>query len=165
VRPQVLADARLRKAYDYALEHPDEHMYNSMRYYNAAAVKYWQTDARAVVLSIIAVVSGIQYANQYWVYESVRPRPPALPRAIASASLVTEPCLMHTSNNGTASCMLVSDKRLTSASTPSRCTKGAHARCPLASCSASQLARAASASAARGCMTCPRFEPGWCGRR
>ena len=76
VRPQVLADARLRKAYDYALEHPDEHMYNSMRYYNAAAVKYWKTDARAVVLSIIAVVSGIQYANQYWVYESVRLQAP-----------------------------------------------------------------------------------------
>jgi len=104
VRPQVLADARLRKAYDYALEHPDEHMYNSMRYYNAAAVKYWKTDARAVVLSIIAVVSGIQYANQYWVYESVRPRPPALPRAAAFASLANQPCLLTSNLQVTLPC-------------------------------------------------------------
>ena len=70
---QVLSDVRLRKAYDYALEHPEELVYNRMRYYNAAAVKYWKTDARAVVLSVIALISGFQYANQYMVYQSVRP--------------------------------------------------------------------------------------------
>ena len=61
-------------------EHPEELVYNRMRYYNAAAVKYWKTDARAVVLSVIAIISGFQYANQYLVYQSVRP-----PRAQCSS--------------------------------------------------------------------------------
>lgn len=70
---QVLSDARLRRAYDYALEHPEELMYNRMRFYNAHAYKYWQTDARAVVLGFIMLVSGVQYVNQHFVYQSVRP--------------------------------------------------------------------------------------------
>lgn len=70
---QVLSDARLRRAYDYALEHPEELMYNRMRFYNAHAYKYWQTDARAVVLGFIVLVSGVQYMNQHFVYQSVRP--------------------------------------------------------------------------------------------
>ena len=72
-RAQVLSDARLRRAYDYALEHPEELMYNRMRFYNAHAYKYWQTDARAVVLGFIVLVSGVQYVNQHFVYQSVRP--------------------------------------------------------------------------------------------
>ena len=70
---QVLSDTRLRHAYDYALEHPEELMYNRMRFYNARAYKYWQTDARAVVLGFIVLVSGVQYVNQHFVYQSVRP--------------------------------------------------------------------------------------------
>ena len=73
VRVQVLSDTRLRHAYDYALEHPEELMYNRMRFYNAHAYKYWQTDARAVVLGFIVLVSGAQYMNQHFVYQSVRP--------------------------------------------------------------------------------------------
>ncbi|KAK9845260.1 hypothetical protein WJX81_001560 [Elliptochloris bilobata] len=71
---EVLSDARLRRAYDYALEHPDELVYNRMRYYNAHAYKYWQTDARAVVFGIIVLVSGVQYANQHLVYQSAMSR-------------------------------------------------------------------------------------------
>merc|ERR1712187_499701 len=58
---EVLSDTVQREAYDYYLDHPEEHMYNAMRYYQA---KYQpQTPLWAVLLGLAILISGLQYLN------------------------------------------------------------------------------------------------------
>lgn len=56
---EVLSDDGLRGAYDYFLDHPEEQMYNAMRYYRAAYQP--QTPLWAVSLGVLLVLSVLQY--------------------------------------------------------------------------------------------------------
>jgi len=56
---EVLSDDAVREAYDYFLDHPEEHMYNKMRYYQA--VYQPQTPLWAVLLGLVALASCGQY--------------------------------------------------------------------------------------------------------
>lgn len=55
---EILSDARTRKRYDYALAHPEENVEREEAY---GIWKYWKTDARAVLIGFVLIVSGIQY--------------------------------------------------------------------------------------------------------
>lgn len=65
---QVLSDDRSRKRYDYALAHPEEEVLEEV----IGIWKYWRTDARAVLLGFLAVVSAVQYAAKLSSWKSVR---------------------------------------------------------------------------------------------
>mmetsp|Transcript_33379 Transcript_33379/g.95885 ORF Transcript_33379/g.95885 Transcript_33379/m.95885 type:complete len:432 (+) Transcript_33379:162-1457(+) len=58
---EVLSDEAMREAYDYYLAHPEEHLYNTMRYYKAACTP--KTPLWAVALGLLAVTSCLQYVN------------------------------------------------------------------------------------------------------
>jgi len=55
----TLSDSSLREAYDYYLDHPEEHMYNQMRYYKA--VYQPKTPLWIVLLCVGILFSGFQY--------------------------------------------------------------------------------------------------------
>ncbi|GBG28717.1 DnaJ protein ERDJ7 [Hondaea fermentalgiana] len=57
---EVLGDESRRADYDYFLAHPEEHLYNSFRYYRA------QTDLRAVATGLVLLLSGLHYV---WLWE------------------------------------------------------------------------------------------------
>jgi len=59
---EVLSDTSMREAYDYYLDHPEEQMYNTMRYYRA----YYQpkTPLWAVLLGFALFASGMQYMHR-----------------------------------------------------------------------------------------------------
>jgi len=56
---EVLSDETVKEAYDYFLDHPEEHMYNRMRYYQA--VYQPKTPLWAVLLGMMLVGSCFQY--------------------------------------------------------------------------------------------------------
>jgi len=56
---EVLSVANVREAYDYYLDHPEERMYNTMRYYRA--VYQPQTPLWAVALGLAIIISVLQY--------------------------------------------------------------------------------------------------------
>lgn len=56
---EVLSDDNLHEAYDYFLDHPEEHMYNKMRYYRAAYQP--KTPLWAVLLGLVLLASCGQY--------------------------------------------------------------------------------------------------------
>lgn len=58
---EVLSDDALREAYNYFLDHPEETMYNTMRYYRA--VYQPQTPLWAVILGFLLVMSGLHYMH------------------------------------------------------------------------------------------------------
>jgi len=55
---EVLSDDNMKEAYDYYLDHPEEQMYNTMRYYRA--VYQPKTPVWAVLLGIVVVISLLQ---------------------------------------------------------------------------------------------------------
>ncbi|OVA10920.1 DnaJ domain [Macleaya cordata] len=63
---EILKDEATREQYDYAIAHPEEVFYNTARYYHA----YYghKTDARAVILGLLLVLSAFQYLNQWTRY-------------------------------------------------------------------------------------------------
>lgn len=58
---EVLSDSSLREAYDYFLDHPEQDMYNTVRYYRATV----KTPLWTVILGFLLVFSCLQYAHQY----------------------------------------------------------------------------------------------------
>eukprot|EP00742_Colponemidia_sp_Colp-10_P008384 GILJ01009080.1.p1 GENE.GILJ01009080.1~~GILJ01009080.1.p1 ORF type:complete len:323 (-),score=35.85 GILJ01009080.1:125-1093(-) len=65
---EVLSDQALREAYDYFLDHPNEHMsYQYMRYYQAAYAP--KSDWRVVLLTVITLVSLGQYLHQSYLHK------------------------------------------------------------------------------------------------
>merc|ERR1711971_1043312 len=56
---EVLSDDTMKEAYDYYLDHPEERMYNTMRYYQA--VYQPKTPIWVVLLGLVVVFSGLQY--------------------------------------------------------------------------------------------------------
>ncbi|CAK0867440.1 unnamed protein product [Prorocentrum cordatum] len=58
---EVLSDEKVRDAYNYFLDHPEEHMYNQMRYYQA--VYQPKTPLWMVLVGFLLVISGLQYVN------------------------------------------------------------------------------------------------------
>jgi hypothetical protein len=67
---QILNDARTRKRYDYALAHPEENIQQEEAY---GIWKYWKTDARAVLIGFVLIVSIIQYYAKKSSYDAVLP--------------------------------------------------------------------------------------------
>ncbi|KAK9265414.1 hypothetical protein L1049_001663 [Liquidambar formosana] len=63
---EILKDEATREQYDYAIAHPEEVFYNAARYYQA----YYghKTDARAVLVGLLLVLSAFQYLNQWTRY-------------------------------------------------------------------------------------------------
>ncbi|KAG6573208.1 Polyubiquitin 10, partial [Cucurbita argyrosperma subsp. sororia] len=63
---EILKDESTREQYDYAIAHPEEVFYNTARYYHA----YYghKTDARAVLVGLLLILSGFQYLNQWTRY-------------------------------------------------------------------------------------------------
>jgi len=59
---EVLSDDSLREAYDYYLDHPEEQMYNKMRYYRAAYQP--KTPLWAVLVGLSIVISFFQYYHR-----------------------------------------------------------------------------------------------------
>jgi len=66
---EVLSEEKLRRAYDYFLDHPEESIAHYYQYYNA--VYSPQTPIWMVVLGVLFFVSGLQYINQNWKYSSM----------------------------------------------------------------------------------------------
>jgi len=56
---EVLSATEMREAYDYYLDHPEEQMYNTMRYYRAAYQP--QTPLWAVALGLAVIIGVLQY--------------------------------------------------------------------------------------------------------
>jgi curved DNA-binding protein CbpA len=73
---EVLSDERSRKRYDYALAHPEEDIQEEPY----GIWKYWRTDARAVILGFLAVISAIQYFGKLSAYDSALKKVMATPR-------------------------------------------------------------------------------------
>lgn len=63
---EVLSDERLRKAYDYMLDHPEERMQNYYAYYEA--VYKPKTPMWAVFSGTVSFISLMQYINMHRVY-------------------------------------------------------------------------------------------------
>ncbi|KAA0056881.1 chaperone protein dnaJ 50 [Cucumis melo var. makuwa] len=64
---EILKDESTREQYDYAIAHPEEVVfYNTARYYHA----YYghKTDARAVLVGLLLIMSAFQYLNQWTRY-------------------------------------------------------------------------------------------------
>lgn len=63
---EILKDESTREQYDYAIAHPEEVFYNTARYYHA----YYghKTDARAVLVGLLLIMSAFQYLNQWTRY-------------------------------------------------------------------------------------------------
>lgn len=59
---EVLSDETVREAYDYFVDHPEEQMYNKMRYYRA--VYQPKTPLWAVLLGLSILVSALQYVHK-----------------------------------------------------------------------------------------------------
>eukprot|EP00884_Botryococcus_braunii_P005733 jgi/Botrbrau1/15160/Bobra.0149s0027.2 len=77
---EILTNDRLRRAYDYYLDHPDDRLTNEWRYYEAQFTsRMAQSDVRLVVAGAIAVVSVIQYFSKRALYiqamENIRKTP------------------------------------------------------------------------------------------
>lgn len=68
-RLQILSDTRTRKRYDYALAHPEENVQEEAY----GIWKYWKTDARAVLVGFVLIISGIQYLAKKSTFDTVRP--------------------------------------------------------------------------------------------
>ncbi|XP_068644381.1 dnaJ protein ERDJ7 [Aristolochia californica] len=64
---EILKDEATREQYDYAIAHPEEVFYNTARYYHA----YYghKTDARAVLVGLLLVISAFQYLNMQTRYK------------------------------------------------------------------------------------------------
>jgi hypothetical protein len=100
---EVLSDDRSRKRYDYALEHPEEDIQEEPY----GIWKYWRTDARAVILGFLAVVSAIQYFAKRSAYDTalrkVMQSPKYLNRRAQLAAEWEAKNKANTSTNGTVS--------------------------------------------------------------
>ncbi|CAI8583680.1 unnamed protein product, partial [Vicia faba] len=59
---EILKDEATREKYDYAIALPEEVFYKTAQYYRA----YYghKTDARAVLVGLLVILSGFQYLNQ-----------------------------------------------------------------------------------------------------
>lgn len=66
---EVLSDDKLRRAYDYFLDHPEDRYTHYYQYYHAAYAP--QTPIWAVVLGVLTFLSSLQYINQQWRYGSM----------------------------------------------------------------------------------------------
>lgn len=70
---QILTNDRLRRAYDYYLDHPEDHRTNQWRYYEAQFTsRMAQSDVRVVVVGAIAIATLIQYLSRRALYLQVR---------------------------------------------------------------------------------------------
>lgn len=68
-----MTNDRLRRAYDYYLDHPEDHRTNQWRYYEAQFTsRMAQSDVRVVVVGAIAIASLIQYLSRRALYLQVR---------------------------------------------------------------------------------------------
>lgn len=65
---EVLSEEKLRLAYHYFLDHPEETYSNYYRYYNAVYAP--QTPLWMVVSGVLLFLSGLQWINQSWRYSS-----------------------------------------------------------------------------------------------
>ncbi|KAJ3676106.1 hypothetical protein LUZ60_003518 [Juncus effusus] len=63
---EILKDESTRQQYDYAIAHPEEYFYNTARYYQA--YYGYKTDARAVLVGLLLLISGFQYLNHWTRY-------------------------------------------------------------------------------------------------
>eukprot|EP00191_Tetraselmis_sp_GSL018_P005339 CAMPEP_0177597222 /NCGR_PEP_ID=MMETSP0419_2-20121207/11584_1 /TAXON_ID=582737 /ORGANISM="Tetraselmis sp., Strain GSL018" /LENGTH=282 /DNA_ID=CAMNT_0019089353 /DNA_START=255 /DNA_END=1103 /DNA_ORIENTATION=+ len=67
---EILSDPETRADYDYALAHPEEHLYNRYRYYSSYYRKTVQVDVRVVVVGCLLVFSALQYGCRVTAYNS-----------------------------------------------------------------------------------------------
>lgn len=65
---EVLIDDKLRSAYHYFLDHPEESYRNYYNYYDAVYAP--QTPVSAVAIGFLLFLSLLQYINQHWKYSS-----------------------------------------------------------------------------------------------
>lgn len=65
---EVLSDDKLRPAYDYFLDHPEDR-YAHLRYYHAVYAP--KTPLWAVTTGVLLFLSMLQYINQHWRYNSM----------------------------------------------------------------------------------------------
>ena len=68
---EVLSDAATRRDYDYVLAHPEEFLSNHYRYYRH---KYRKMDGRAVCLTLVLLLSALQYANMWLQHQRAKHR-------------------------------------------------------------------------------------------
>ncbi|XP_023330986.1 dnaJ homolog subfamily C member 25 [Eurytemora carolleeae] len=61
---EVLRDEESRKEYDYMMDHPEEYFANYYRYYKRRVAP--QVDVRVVLLSLISIVSALQYYSAWY---------------------------------------------------------------------------------------------------
>ncbi|CAK0856971.1 unnamed protein product [Prorocentrum cordatum] len=59
---EVLSDDEMRASYDYALEHPEQAMYNNYRYYKTMVGQ--KVSLQSVFIGFVAFMSLLQYVNQ-----------------------------------------------------------------------------------------------------
>lgn len=59
---EVLSDDEMRKSYDYALEHPEEAMYNNYRYYKTMVGQ--KVSLQSVFVGFVVFMSVLQFVNQ-----------------------------------------------------------------------------------------------------
>merc|ERR1719460_2221637 len=67
---EVLSDEKLRSAYHYFLDHPEDSYRNYVRYYHAAYSP--KTPLWMVITGTLVFLSGLQYVNQSWRYSSTQ---------------------------------------------------------------------------------------------
>lgn len=63
---EILFDTEKREQYDYALEHPEQFLYNTATYYHM----YYQpkADVRAILIGVLLILSLFQYLNDWLRY-------------------------------------------------------------------------------------------------
>lgn len=66
---EVLSDDKLKSAYDYFLEHPNDSYTNYYSYYHAVYAP--KTPLWAVVSGLLVFLSLLQYVNQHWKYSFI----------------------------------------------------------------------------------------------
>lgn len=66
---EVLSEDKLRSAYDYFLDHPEEAYTHYYQYYHAVYAP--QTPLWMVITGVLLFLSGLQYINQQWRYSSM----------------------------------------------------------------------------------------------
>eukprot|EP00271_Cylindrocystis_brebissonii_P012103 TRINITY_DN30196_c0_g1_i1.p1 TRINITY_DN30196_c0_g1~~TRINITY_DN30196_c0_g1_i1.p1 ORF type:complete len:302 (-),score=58.12 TRINITY_DN30196_c0_g1_i1:441-1346(-) len=64
---EILFDEEKRKEYDYFVEHPEQFLYNTARYYQT----YYQpkADLRVILIVILIILSSFQYLNTWLKYQ------------------------------------------------------------------------------------------------
>ncbi|CAH8852885.1 unnamed protein product [Trichobilharzia szidati] len=63
---EILSDPEQRREYDYMLDNPDQMYYHYYRYYRRQYSA--KVDVRLVIISILLIISSIQYAGQWTSY-------------------------------------------------------------------------------------------------